>query len=110
MQDHLTNLEEISLELATLNNRVSAGSEIGLPFRSLLSSLGFIALMGEFQNMDYDLNCALLKYEMEWRKYYMKDKSMPKNPAEPTPRARLADDRPRRDPPVAKSDRKDLKC
>lgn len=88
LQTHLTSLEEIFVDLARLNDPVSEKDKTGVLLRSLPESFGFLALMADANNMDYDSICALLKSEMDRRQAHNK----PSAPAFPAmPAARMAD-------------------
>ena len=110
LQEHLTSLEEIFLDLARLNDAVADGDKTGILLRSLPESLGFIALMADAQKMDYDSICALLKSEMERRKSYTKPPKDDKASTEPVPAARQADAPPPPHPTSTKLDRSNVEC
>lgn len=65
-------MEEILLELSRLNNHIAENGKIRVLLRSLTDSFGFIALITDANNMDYELICALLMSKMERRKAHKK--------------------------------------
>ena len=66
-QPYLSQLEEIFVELARLKNPVDENYKNELLIRSLAESFGFISIIAEANNMDYDSICALIKSEVERR-------------------------------------------
>lgn len=69
LQEQSKRLDELFLYLERIND-ASADAKKKELLRSLPKLFGFIALMAETQNMDFDSICAILKSEMECRKSY----------------------------------------
>lgn len=68
MEKHLTELEDVFLNLARLNDAVVDKDKCAVLLRSLPSSFSVIALMADANNMDYDSICSVMKSEIERRK------------------------------------------
>lgn len=70
IQDHITNLGEINIAVARLNDTVNEKEKNGIFLLSLSEEFVFLAIRAEKQNMDYESICAILKADAEIRKNY----------------------------------------
>lgn len=106
IQSHLTQLEEIFVDLARINDPVAESDKNGILLRSLPKSLSFIAVVVQANNMNYMDLCALLKSEDERRK---SSKPTPDTPPPAQPAARMSNGS---EHPSAKSqnDRRKVTC
>ena len=68
LQDHLTQLEQIFVDFAGINDPVVPHEKNAILLRSLPESFSMIPLTAEANQMDYDSICALLQSEVERRK------------------------------------------
>lgn len=64
-QIHLTELTEVFVDLARLNDPVTDNDKTGVLLKSLPESYGFIALISDANKMEYESIFALLKLKME---------------------------------------------
>lgn len=84
IQQHLTQLEQIFVDLARINDPVLETEKSGHLLRSLPPSLSFIAIVVQANNMGYTDLCSLLTAESERRKQGFKpvvDSHPPVTPA-----------------------------
>lgn len=61
-------MKEVFVDLASLDDHVSEYDKTGSLLQSLSDSFGFISLMEEATNMNYDSSCALHSSEMKQQK------------------------------------------